>query len=83
MRSSHSKEWEKAIDVEYKTLVKNDTFEWVKTVPEGRKAIGSRIVFRMKRDGNGNLIKLKARDGRKGIRAGARKGLYSNVCFRG
>ncbi len=43
-----------AIDVEYKTLVKNDTFEWVKTVPEGRKAIGSRTVFRMKRDGNGN-----------------------------
>ncbi len=61
MRSSLSKEWEKAIDVEYKTLVKNDTFEWVKTVPEGRKAIGSRTVFRMKRDGNGNLIKLKAR----------------------
>jgi len=57
----HSKEWEKAIDTEYRTLQITGTFEWVPKLPEGRKSIGSRIIFRLKRDGNGNITKYKAR----------------------
>ena len=61
MQSPHPKEWEIAIATEYKLLKDTGTFEWVPSLPEGRKAIGSRIVFKQKRDGDGNLIKFKAR----------------------
>ena len=56
----HSKEWEKAIDTEYQTLQNIGTFEWVPKLPEGRKSIGSQIVFRFKQDGDGNITKYKA-----------------------
>ena len=61
MRSPHSMEWEKAIQAEYDQLKSTKTFEWVPAPPEGRKAVGSRIVFREKRDGQGNITKFKAR----------------------
>ena len=56
----HSKEWEKAIDTEYQTLQNTSTFEWVPKLPEGRKSIGSWIIFRLKQDGDGNITKYKA-----------------------
>jgi hypothetical protein len=37
------------------------TFEWAQEAPEGRKVVGSRWVFKEKRDGKGNLVKYKAR----------------------
>jgi len=49
------------IDTEYRILQNTGTFEWVPKLPEGRKSIGSRIVFRLKRDGDGNITKYKAR----------------------
>ncbi len=61
MRSPAAEQWEIAIATEYKTLVKNETFEWVDSVPEGRTAVGSRIVFRIKRDGDGKIVKHKSR----------------------
>ena len=63
----HSKEWEKAIDTEYRTLQHTGTFEWVPELPEGRKPIESRIVFRLKRDGDGKITKYKARIVAKGF----------------
>ena len=67
MRSSYSKQWEKAIATEYDTLRNTGTFEWVPSLPHGRKAVGSRFVFREKHDGNGNLVKQKARIVAKGF----------------
>ena len=67
MRSPHSMEWEKAIQAEYDQLKSTKTFEWVPAPPEGRKAVGSRIVFREKRDGQGNITKFKARIVAKGF----------------
>ena len=67
MRSSYSKQWEKAIATEYDTLRNTGTFEWVPSLPHRRKAVGSRFVFREKHDGNGNLVKHKARIVAKGF----------------
>ena len=52
---------------EYAQLQKLGVFEVVDGLPNGRKAIGSRIVFREKRDGHGNLVKFKARIVAKGF----------------
>ena len=41
----HSTEWEKAIDTKYRMLQNTGTFEWVPELPEGKKSIGSRIIF--------------------------------------
>jgi len=60
IQSPHSKQWEQAVKYEYAQLQKLGVFEVVNGLPKGRKAIGSRIVFREKRDGHGNLIKFKA-----------------------
>jgi len=57
--SPHSKEWEKVIDTEYQILQTTSTFKWVLKLLEGRKPIGSWIVFRLKWDEDGNIIKYK------------------------
>src|SRR5271154_1077835 len=67
MQSTCSKQWEEAIATEFKQLKLSGTFEWVKDLPSGRKAIGSKIVFREKRDGNGKVTKYKARIVAKGF----------------
>ena len=61
MLSPRSKQWEMAIAAELQQLIKTGTFEWVKKLPEGRRAIGSKLVFREKKDGEGELVKYKAR----------------------
>ncbi|KAG5728163.1 hypothetical protein E4T56_gene19311 [Termitomyces sp. T112] len=58
--STSSRQWEEAIATKYKTLQKTGTFEWVPTLPEGQKAVGSCIVFHVKHDGNGGITKYKA-----------------------
>ena len=60
MWSSYLKQWEKAIATEYDTLRNTGMFEWVPSLPHGRKAVGSHFVFREKHNGNGNLVKHKA-----------------------
>jgi len=42
-------------------------FEWVNTIPKGKKAVGSRIVFKEKLDRHGRRIKFKARIVAKGF----------------
>src|ERR1700731_1596033 len=61
MKTAHAKQWEKAVEAELEQLRSSGTFEWVPSVPDGRKPIGSRIVFQTKRDGDGNVVKYKAR----------------------
>ncbi|KAJ3485148.1 hypothetical protein NLI96_g5163 [Meripilus lineatus] len=65
--SPHSKKWMEALQKEYNQLKATGTFEWVSELPEGRKAIGSRVVYREKHDGEGKLDKFKVRIVAKGF----------------
>ena len=56
----HSKQWKQAADAEYQSLTENKTWELVK-LPEGRKAIGCKWVFRVKYDGKGLVERFKGR----------------------
>src|ERR1700730_13303497 len=61
MCSAHAKDWEKTVATELEQLRTSGTFEWVQKIPDGRKAIGSRIVFQTKCDGDGKVVRYKAR----------------------
>src|SRR5271156_4607481 len=52
--------WYKAAEEEIKALVENGTFDLVQ-LPPGKKAIGSRWVFKVKRNANGSIEQHKAR----------------------
>ena len=55
-----SEEWNKAMLSEMKSLNDNEVWELVK-LPEGRKAIGCKWIFKTKVDGDGNIERYKAR----------------------
>ena len=67
MQSLHSKQWEMAIAREFEQLTETRTFEWIQNIPEGSKAIGGRIIFRFKCNGNGRIVKHKSRIVAKGF----------------
>ena len=50
----------KAILEEMESLQKNNTYELVK-LPKGRKALRKKWVYKLKKDGKGNMVKYKAR----------------------
>jgi len=52
--------WYRAAMKEIQSLIENGTFELVQ-LPPGRKAIGSRWVFRVKRNADGSIEQFKAR----------------------
>jgi hypothetical protein len=52
--------WYKAATDEIQSLIDNGTFELVR-LPAGRKAIGSRWVFKVKRNADGSIERYKAR----------------------
>src|SRR6202522_700164 len=52
--------WEKAIEEELETLREAGTWELV-DVPEGVNVVGSKWVFRAKKDAAGNVVRYKAR----------------------
>ena len=56
----HSQQWKMAADAEYKSLMENKTWELVK-LPERRRAIGCKWVFRVKYDSNGQVERFKGR----------------------
>ena len=56
----NSDQWKQAMDSEYDSLVKNQTWELV-PLPEGKKAIGTRWVYKLKRNADGSLDRFKAR----------------------
>ena len=56
----HCIQWKEATDSEYDSLISNDTWELV-PLPEGKNVVGSRWVFKVKRDENGSVERFKAR----------------------
>ena len=60
MKSSLKSEWIEATQNEYDALIENKT--WVLSpLPPGRKALGSRWVFKIRRHDDGTIEKFKAR----------------------
>ena len=58
--SDHSQEWKMAADLEYSSLMENQTWSLVK-LPEGHNVVGCKWVFRVKYDGNGEVKCFKGR----------------------
>lgn len=54
------KQWEKAIQEEYDSIIKNKT--WTLTpLPNDRKTMSCKWIFRHKKDENGKIVRLKTR----------------------
>ena len=70
--------WLKAAQDELQSLIENGTFELVQ-LPPGRKAIGSRWVFRVKRNADGSIERYKGRLVAKGF--SQRPGFVYNETF--
>lgn len=60
MQRPDADEWEKAVSAEFKALDEHDVMTEC-VLPPGRKAVGARFVFRLKRDTVGRPIKHKGR----------------------
>uniref|UniRef100_A0A2N9JBE9 Integrase catalytic domain-containing protein n=1 Tax=Fagus sylvatica TaxID=28930 RepID=A0A2N9JBE9_FAGSY len=54
------KKWRNAMDEEIKAIKKNDTWE-LTTLPHGKKAIGVKWVYKMKKNAKGEVERYKAR----------------------
>ena len=59
--STNSEKWKKAIAEEYESLIKNHTWDLVEDLPDGRKLVTCRWLFKHKRDALGRIIRFKAR----------------------
>ncbi|CAI7901668.1 unnamed protein product [Closterium sp. NIES-54] len=60
LESSDAEEWKKAMESELKSIEENGTWELVE-LREGRKAITSKWLFKIKSDANGNIERYKSR----------------------
>ena len=60
MRSAEADLWKEAVKAEYTSLKKAETWDLCK-LPKGKTLIGSRWVFKRKRDQNGQVVRYKAR----------------------
>ncbi|CAI7731963.1 unnamed protein product [Closterium sp. NIES-53] len=60
LESSDAEEWKKAMEIELKSIKENDTWELVE-LPEGRKAIMSKWLFKIKSDADGKIERYKSR----------------------
>jgi hypothetical protein len=60
LSSKYSKEWKAAADLEYESLIENETWDLVE-LPEGRTPIGSKWVFKVKYDSEGGVERFKGR----------------------
>ncbi|CAI7874571.1 unnamed protein product [Closterium sp. NIES-53] len=60
LESSDAEEWKKAMESELKSIEKNGTWELVE-LPEGRKAITSKWLFKIKSDADGKIERYKSR----------------------
>lgn len=58
MSSDDSSKWKRAMDQEMHALEKNETWTLVK-LPENRRAISNKWVFKIKTDEAGNVLKLQ------------------------
>ncbi|KAE8297894.1 Copia protein Gag-int-pol protein Copia VLP protein Copia protease [Larimichthys crocea] len=60
MLSSNAKEWKEAADLEYESLLENETWDLVE-LPKDRKPIGQRWVFKVKHHSDGEVERYKCR----------------------
>jgi hypothetical protein len=60
LRRPDSKEWLKSMEDEMQSIQDNDTWTLC-DLPPGRKCIGTKWVFKTKRDGNNNFLRYKSR----------------------
>ena len=60
IESRHKENWEKAMQEEMKAIEENHTWS-LEPLPKDRKAIGSKWVFKIKRDSLGKIERFKAR----------------------
>jgi hypothetical protein len=60
MNGSLKDKWKDAMDDEMKSQLENETWELVE-LPEGKKVVGCKWVYKIKRDSSGNVVKFKAR----------------------
>ena len=60
LKSPEADLWRKAMDEEYGSLMENGTWKLV-PLPQGRKPIGGKWVYKLKRDEHGEISRYKAR----------------------
>jgi len=60
LASDHATEWRQAADLEYKSLISNNTWELVE-LPAGHKPIGCKWVFKVKYRSDGEVEHFKGR----------------------
>ncbi|CAI7811201.1 unnamed protein product [Closterium sp. NIES-53] len=60
LESSDAEEWKKAMESELRSIEENVTWELVE-LPEGRKAITSKWLFKIKSDADGKIERYKSR----------------------
>ncbi|CAI7776895.1 unnamed protein product [Closterium sp. NIES-53] len=60
LERSDAVEWKKVMESELKSIEENDTWESVE-LPEGRKAITSKWLFKIKSDADGKIERFKSR----------------------
>ena len=60
LSGNYCKEWKSAADLEYSSLLENETWELVK-LPKGRRTVGYKWVFQVKYDGEGRIKCFKGR----------------------
>ena len=60
LSSEFAKEWKVAADSEYESLIENQTWDLVE-LPDGRKPIGCKWVFKVKHTSDGKVERFKAR----------------------
>ena len=60
LNSEHSAEWNKALQAEYNSLLENKTWELVPR-PKDINIVGSRWLFKLKRNGDGSINRFKSR----------------------
>ena len=60
MMSPEAKEWQEAADLEYESLLENETWDLI-DLPRDRQAIGSRWVFKVKHHSDAKVERYKCR----------------------
>lgn len=56
-----AQEWSDATEKELNSLLNMGTFKFIDSLPSGRRAIGSKLVFKVKRNADGSIERFKVR----------------------